>query len=72
VRDCCPPNRPDTTTGLDLPGLLTLSPAVLMVVTPLVLGHELGWPVWGWAMLAGGITMAVRLAELDQYLSPPP
>ncbi|QFU89821.1 MFS transporter [Amycolatopsis sp. YIM 10] len=48
-----PADRPDATTGLDLPGLLTLSPAVLMVVTPLVLGHELGWPGWGWAALAG-------------------
>lgn len=41
--------------GLDMPGLLTLSPTVLLLVVPLVLGHEWGWPAWGWAMLAAGV-----------------
>src|ERR1700743_3066399 len=34
---------------LDLPGLAVLTPAVLALVLPLVLGHSLGWPAWGWA-----------------------
>jgi MFS family permease len=38
--------------SLDLPGLLTLSGAVLLLVVPLVLGHEQHWPAWGWAMMA--------------------
>ncbi|WP_344593890.1 MFS transporter [Actinomadura vinacea] len=38
--------------GLDLPGLLVLTPAVLLLTVPLILGHELGWPVWGWVSLA--------------------
>jgi MFS family permease len=38
--------------SLDVPGLLTLTPAVLAFVLPLVLGQPLGWPVWGWALLA--------------------
>jgi MFS family permease len=37
---------------LDLPGLLALSAAVLLFVVPLVMGHELGWPAWGWVSLA--------------------
>jgi MFS family permease len=38
--------------SLDFPGLLTLTPAVLAFVLPLVLGQPLGWPAWGWALLA--------------------
>ena len=37
---------------LDLPGLAVLTPAVLAFVLPLVLGQPLGWPAWGWALLA--------------------
>jgi MFS family permease len=43
---------------LDLPGLLTASGAVLLVVLPLVLGHEQGWPAWTWASLAAGVLLA--------------
>jgi MFS family permease len=38
--------------GLDLPGLVTLTPAVLALVVPLVLGQSEHWPAWGWACLA--------------------
>ncbi|WP_131741786.1 MFS transporter [Actinomadura roseirufa] len=37
---------------LDVAGLLTLAPAVLLFVVPLILGHDLDWPVWGWVSLA--------------------
>ena len=54
--------RPRTRTlraELDVPGLLTLAPAVLLFVVPLIMGHELGWPAWGWAALAAsGVLLA--------------
>ncbi|WP_329564142.1 MFS transporter [Kitasatospora sp. NBC_01266] len=37
----------------DLVGLLVLALAIGLLVVPLVLGHELNWPFWGWLMLAG-------------------
>src|SRR6516225_7391857 len=40
---------------LDLPGLAVLTPAVLAFVLPLVLGQPLGWPAWGWALLAASV-----------------
>lgn len=40
--------------SLDLLGLVVLAVAIGLLVVPLVLGHELGWPVWGWVMLAAG------------------
>ncbi|WP_280271516.1 MFS transporter [Nocardia wallacei] len=36
---------------LDLAGLSALTPAVLLLVLPLVLGHEQHWPVWTWIAL---------------------
>jgi MFS family permease len=43
--------------GLDPWGLITLSPAVLALVLPLVLGQSEHWPVWGWACMAGGVAL---------------
>jgi MFS family permease len=66
-----PIDRPDARTGVDLPGLLTLSPAVLLVVTPLVLGHELGWPVWGWVMLAGSAVLIAAFIRTQRRAAAP-
>src|SRR6266516_1541896 len=51
-----PPDRVtrDASRRLDLPGLVTASSGVLLVVLPLVLGHEKGWPAWTWISLAAG------------------
>jgi len=50
---------------LDLPGLATLSLAVIALVLPLVLGHELGWPAWTWVSLVLCVifTLAFVLVE---------
>ena len=49
--------HPGAGTGLDLPGLLVVSPAVLLFVMPLILGHELGWPVWTVASLVASVAL---------------
>jgi MFS family permease len=43
----------DADRGLDPAGLSLLTPAVLALVLPLVLGQPEHWPAWGWACLAG-------------------
>jgi MFS family permease len=60
-----PSGRFDGPRSLDLPGLLTLTPAVLAFVLPLVLGQPLGWPAWGWALLAASVVGfgALRFVE---------
>lgn len=40
---------------VDLPGVGTLSAAVLLVVLPLVLGPYQGWPVWTWICLGASL-----------------
>ncbi|MGW6280617.1 MFS transporter [Kribbella sp. NPDC055071] len=36
---------------MDLTGVLSLSTAVLLVIVPLLLGSERGWPAWSWLCL---------------------
>jgi MFS family permease len=52
-----PAGRFEAVRRLDLPGLAVLIPAVLACVLPLVLGQPLGWPAWGWALLAGSLAL---------------
>jgi MFS family permease len=44
----------DGTRRLDLTGLLIAVASVLLIVLPLVLGPEAGWPPWSWGALAAG------------------
>ncbi|NGO67904.1 MFS transporter [Streptomyces boncukensis] len=45
-------DREERPRALDLPGLVLLAAAVLLFTVPVVLGQELGWPLWGWGSLA--------------------
>src|ERR1700677_4986785 len=60
-----PADRQRTARRLDLPGVATLSAAMLLLVVPLVLGRSEGWPVWTWVALfssvpAGALFLAVE------------
>jgi MFS family permease len=62
-RKSMPVDPGDSQRGLDLPGLAVLTPTVLAFIVPLVLGHEQGWPVWGWMLLAlSGFGLAAFVA----------
>jgi MFS family permease len=51
-RRLLPPGRGEPGRKLDLAGLVLLTPSVLALVLPLVLGQSEHWPAWGWACLA--------------------
>jgi predicted MFS family arabinose efflux permease len=64
-----PPAPGRAGSSLDLPGVLTLGVAMVLVVLPLTFGAELSWPRWAWLCLAGGAVaagcfVAVELAAL--------
>jgi MFS family permease len=61
-----PAGRFDGIRTLDLPGLAVLTPAVLAFVLPLVLGQPLGWPWWGWALLAVAIAAFAALGIVER------
>jgi len=55
--------------GLDLPGLLTLSPAVLALVVPLVVGQSQHWPAWGWACLGGSAVLFAGFVAAERRVA---
>ena len=64
-----PAGRGDAGRGLDLAGVLTLSPAVLALVVPLVLGQPEHWPAWGWACLAASAVLFAGFAVTEGRLA---
>src|SRR5580704_15304710 len=59
----------DRQRSLDLPGLAVLTPAVLAFVLPLVLGQPLGWPAWGWALLAASLVLFGLLGLVEHRVA---
>jgi EmrB/QacA subfamily drug resistance transporter len=53
-----PADEPRGSRRLDFAGLAIAVPAVVLVVLPLVLGHEAGWPAWTFVCVAAGIVLA--------------
>jgi EmrB/QacA subfamily drug resistance transporter len=60
-----PESRSPSARRLDLPGVALATALLLLVVTPLVEGRELGWPVWllGAAVLAAPLAIAFVALE---------
>jgi Na+/melibiose symporter-like transporter len=52
-----------------VPGLLTLSPAVLALVVPLVVGQSQHWPAWGWACLGGSAVLFASFAVAERWIA---
>ncbi|MFI6443568.1 MFS transporter [Kitasatospora sp. NPDC050543] len=59
----------DRSRRFDIPGVVVLAAALGLLVVPLVLGHELGWPTWGWAMLAGSALLFVLFAVVERGIA---
>src|ERR1700722_4939872 len=59
----------DRQRSLDLPGLAVLTPAVLALVLPLVLGQPLGWPAWGWALLVASVLLFGLLGLVEHRVA---
>jgi MFS family permease len=56
----------DGSKRLDVPGSATLSGAVLLIVLPLALGREGGWPAWTWFCLAASLPMFAAFIAIEQ------
>jgi MFS family permease len=57
------------TRRLDLAGLAVAVPAVFLIVLPLVLGHQEGWPWWVPAGVAAGLVLAVMFVWVERRLA---
>ncbi len=52
--------------GIDVRGVLVLAAGLLAVLYPLTMGRELGWPVWGYALIAAGVVTLVAFVRHQQ------
>ena len=64
-----PRGRGEPGRGLDPAGLAILTPAVLALVLPLVLGQSEHWPAWGWACLAASLLGFAAFAVAERRLA---
>jgi MFS family permease len=56
---------------LDIPGVLTLSAAVLLIVLPLTLGRQVGWPAWTWLCLAASVPALAAFVAVESRAAAP-
>jgi EmrB/QacA subfamily drug resistance transporter len=61
-----PTDRGERTRQLDPAGVLTLSAAVLLLVVPLVLGHEEKWPAWCWLSMGASVLAFVAFVQVER------
>jgi EmrB/QacA subfamily drug resistance transporter len=69
VRRLVPADQPRSAQGLDLRGLVVATPAVCLVVLPLVIGHSAGWPAWTFACIAGGLALFAVFVMLERRVA---
>jgi MFS family permease len=64
-----PSDVPSRGRRLDLGGLAVAVPAVFLVVLPLMLGHQEGWPGWVFGCMAGGLALAAAFVLLERRIA---
>jgi len=57
------------TKKLDLAGLAAAACSVLLIVLPLVLGPEEGWPAWGFGCIAVGAVLAAGFVLIERRVA---
>lgn len=64
-----PADPPRTRPRIDLAGLTTATSAVLLIVFPLTLGHQFGWPAWTFAAMGAGLVLAVAFVAVEHQVA---
>ncbi|MGH3662194.1 MAG: MFS transporter [Micromonosporaceae bacterium] len=64
-----PADTPKERRRLDLGGVATLSASMLLVVSPLVLGREAGWPPWTWLSLGAGALVITGFLAVERSVA---
>jgi MFS family permease len=68
-RSHLPGERGSAGRQLDVAGVVLLSLSVLLLVVPLVLGHEEHWPAWGWVSLGASVVVFGSFIAVERALA---
>lgn len=63
-----PPDQQRTAQRVDLPAIAALSATILLLVPPLSLGREAGWPPWTWICLAASVPAFLTFIVIERRL----
>ena len=66
-----PETRERSARRPDFLGATLLTAALVAVVYPLLEGRRLGWPAWGWLLLAGGLVILAVLGLVEEHRQRP-
>ena len=64
-----PDERTGTPRKLDLAGLAAAAGSVLLIVLPLMLGREAGWPAWCFGCIAAGAALAAAFVLIERRVA---
>lgn len=66
-----PADPPRGRPMIDLAGLITATLSVSLIVLPLTVGRELGWPLWTFGALALGVLLASGFVAVERRATAP-
>ena len=56
---------------LDAPGVVLLTAAMALILVPLLLGREQGWPLWVWPSVAAGLAGMLLFGHVERTRTAP-
>lgn len=62
-----PESKSDHPLKVDWIGTFLLTAALLLLLFPLIQGRELGWPLWGYVMMASSIPLLIIFWFFEKY-----
>jgi EmrB/QacA subfamily drug resistance transporter len=68
ARRILPSLRSERPGGQDPLGAVGVAAALALVLVPLTLGHEQGWPLWTWVCLAASMPVGAGFVTWQRYL----